>query len=552
MLREQTGWRPSLAFLACLIAGPSIALAQPASNPAAVDPISAQYEAGIALERAGKWPEAIRHYESAVRQYPEQQAFKDRLTISRMHFDVRRRYQDTSFLRSVDTMSSPQVLDMYDEILKNLERNYVDSPAWTEVMRHGTASLEVALIEPSFVQRHLPNVPADKIEAFRQTVRFYVQDRPQGTRFDLRANASFVAGVAKQQLGLSPAATVWEYVCGAVATLDPYSRFLTGNQLDETFANIEGNFVGLGVELKAESDRLRIVSVIAGGPAEQAGLKAGDAIVAVEDNWTNKVTPDYAADLLRGSEGTYVSVVVDSIGQAQRTMRVQRRRVEVPSVENVHIQDKTDGIGYLRLTSFQKTTIRDIDQALWQLHREGMQTLILDLRGNPGGLLTAGVDLADRFLSDGRIVQTRGRNSNENFDYVAHRSGTWSVPLVVLVDEDSASASEIFAAAIYDHGRGTIVGSRTYGKGTVQGIFRMKSAHAGLCLTTAKFYSPNGRPISGSGVTPHIPVEEQTIAMRPVVDQQGVARQPAQNDMVLETAVEFVRGNARVSLRPQP
>ncbi|MEZ6092050.1 MAG: S41 family peptidase [Pirellulaceae bacterium] len=550
MLREHKGWRPSLAILACLLACPSIASAQPTASQL-VDPISVQYEAGIALERAGKWPEAIRHYESATRQYPDQQAFKDRLTISRMHFDVRRRYQDTSFLRSVDTMTMAQVLDMYDEILKNLERNYVDAPAWSEVMRHGTASLEVALIESPFLTRHLANVPADKIEAFRQTVRFYVQDRPQQTRFDLRANASYVAGVAKQHLGLSPSATVWEYVCGAVATLDPYSRFLTGNQLDETFANIEGNFVGLGVELKPEADRLRIVSVIQGGPAAEAGLKADDSILAVDDNWTHSASPEFVADLLRGTEGSFVRVVIANAEGKRTDLRIQRRRVEVPSVENVHIQDKTNGIGYLRLTSFQKTTIRDIDQALWQLHREGMQTLIMDLRGNPGGLLTAGVDLADRFLSEGKIVQTRGRNSNENFDYVAHRSGTWNVPLVVLVDEDSASASEIFAAAIYDHGRGTIVGHRTYGKGTVQGIFRMKSAHAGLCLTTAKFYSPNGRPISGSGVTPHIDVAQPTVVLRPSEAGEVVTQTDNQRDLALETAVDFVRGNARVSLRTQ-
>ena len=169
------------------------------------------------------------------------------------------------------------------------------------------------------------------------------------------------------------------------------------------------------------------------------------------------------------------------------------------------------------MTCFQKTTSRDLDAALWKLHREGMRSLIIDLCGNPGGLLTSSVEVADKFVNDGIIVSTRGRNALEDFNYTAHKAGTWHVPLVVLIDENSASASEIFAGAIRDHRRGVLVGRRSYGKGSVQGIFPLGLAGSGVRLTTAKFYSPNGHPISHVGVQPDIQVR---VAAKPAPGQE--------------------------------
>jgi carboxyl-terminal processing protease len=151
-----------------------------------------------------------------------------------------------------------------------------------------------------------------------------------------------------------------------------------------------------------------------------------------------------------------------------------------------------------------------LEQALWQLHGQGMRSLIIDVRGNPGGLLTASVEVADKFIAEGGIVSTRGRSEQENFSYRAHRAGTWRVPLVVLIDGDSASASEIFAGAIQDAGRGKIVGMRSYGKGSVQGIFPLGKSGAGARLTTARFFSPLGHPISNVGITPDVDARRAT------------------------------------------
>mgnify|MGYP001829050442 CR=1 FL=1 len=538
----------ALVLLATFTSIATFASAQVVSEASAVaiDGEPAAVETGLELERDRNWADAVRHYETETRNYPSSKTLYQRLVISRIHYDVNRRYRDESFRQSVRDLGTGQALDLYAEALANLETHYVDNIDWSRVLIHGTAALEVALTEQCFIDRVLPHADPAAIERFRLNVHHTLKDRSTATRFDLRANVAYVAGAAHSELGLSGTATVLEYLSGAISTLDPYTRLLSPRQLDEMFSSIEGNFVGLGIELKAESDHLQILSVIPGGPAEEAGVRAGEKIVRVESSRTDRVNPDLAADLLRGPEHSYVSIgIVDPQGKP-RDLRVQRRRVDVPCVENVHIVDSDNSVGYMRLTNFQKTTTRDVERALWQLHRQGMRSLVIDVRGNPGGLLSAAVEVADRFLDAGRIVTTRGRNARENFDYMAHRANTWSVPLAVLIDRDSASASEIFAGAIADSGRGAIVGETSYGKGSVQGIFRMQSAKFGLCLTTAKFYSPNGRAISRNGVKPNLAVTPTYIAARPGANGKLTLDR---EDAVLQMAIQQFSGDNKISLR---
>jgi len=490
---------------------------------------------GLELEKEQLWSDAVRHYESASRDFPKNATLYQRLIISRLHYDVNRRYQDESFLASVRELSTNQALDLYSEVLANMNTHYVDNVDWQRIMIHGTAALEVALTEEKFVGRMLANTPAERIEAFRQSIHRKTQNRSTATRFDLRGTVAFVAQVAQRELGLSGTATVLEFLGGTVSTLDPYTRLLSPNQLDEMFSNIEGNFVGLGIELKTTGDSLQILSVIPDGPAQEAGILPGERIVRVENANTDTVSPEVVADLLRGPEHTYVSLTVIGKDDQPRDMSVQRRRVEVPCVENVRFVNVDKRVGYLRLTNFQKTTTRDVERALRDLHKQGMKSLIIDLRGNPGGLLSAAVEVADRFLHSGKIVTTRGRNARENFEYRAHPTNTWSVPLAVLIDSDSASASEIFAGAIADSKRGAIIGETSYGKGSVQGIFRMDTAKFGLCITTAKFYSPSGRAISRNGVVPTIEVQPSYIAARP--NESGELTSDHE-DTVLQRAME--------------
>src|SRR6056297_229251 len=504
---------------------------------------------GYAYERQRQWAEAVHHYESAMRNHPQSRAIYQRLLISRLRYDVNRRYNDHSFLASVREMNLSQALDLYSEMLANLETHYVEDVDWSRVILHGTAALEVALDEDIFVSTVLPNTDADAIDRFRLNVHRELKGRSVASRFDLRGSVDFVARLAHQELGLAGTATALEFLAGAASSLDPYTRLLSGSQLDEMFSNIEGNFVGLGIELEAGEDCLKILSVIPGGPADEAGIRAGEKIVRVATTDTATVDPDYAADLLRGPENSTVSIAIRGLDGKSRDLNVPRRRVDVPCVENVHMVDQANRIGYFRLTNFQKTTTREVEQALFALQSQGMRSLVMDLRGNPGGLLTAAVEVADRFLSDGRIVTTRGRNVKENFDYQAHRSGTWPYPLVVLIDGNSASASEIFAGAMADRGRATVVGEISYGKGSVQGVFRMRSAKFGLCLTTAKFYSPDGHAISQNGVVPHVAVGKSYITARPN-DEGGVTTDLEDRALQQGIAQLIGRSESLVSQRP--
>lgn len=468
---------------------------------------------GEQLETERRWADALTHYEEAIRQFPSDATLERRFELARLHFDCQRRYGDASFAQDLDRMGVERALDLYNDVMVKIQSHYVETPNWKDLVERGLTSLEVAFTEPLFVKRNVPAERQGSIDAYRFELRRMIGARPIASRGDARATVAAAAELGSNMLGTLPTAIVLEFTCGASNSLDPYSAYLTPNQLAEVYSQIEGNFVGLGVELKSHDGGLLIVRVISRSPAQQAGIHNGDLIIAVDGKRTADYSTDQAANLLQGPAGSTVDVTVVTPGQPPRLVRARRERVEVPSVDDARIVDARLGVAYLKLVCFQKNTARDMDTALWQLHREGMHSLIIDLRGNPGGLLVAAVEVADRFVDQGIIVSTRGRNTQEDFTYSAHEEGTWRVPLVLIIDQDSASAAEILAGAIRDHHRGAIVGVRSYGKGSVQGIFPLSTTSAGIRLTTSRFYSPNGRPYSRVGVDPDIAVRQ---AARPV------------------------------------
>src|SRR5579864_3145406 len=294
---------------------------------------------------------------------------------------------------------------------------------------------------------------------------------------------------------------------GMVAALDPHSAFLDSEEFEEIRLSTMGSYPGVGIEVVAEDSAVKILRPIEGSPADQAGLMPGDQIVRIDD-------ADIGADLagaisrMRGASGSIVKLTIlrPTTGQTL-DFSLRRAKVEVHSVAQ---QTLEPGYGYLRITGFSETTADDVNHAVARLKRDnpqGLKGLVLDLRNNPGGVLEAGVAVADAFLNSGVIVTADGRTPDARFRMDATPGDLIDgAPLVVLVNGGSASASEIVAGALKDHGRAELIGHRTYGKGSVQTV--MPLTHGGAVkLTTSRYFTPSGASIHGKGIIPDIVAE---------------------------------------------
>ena len=506
----------------------NLVTAKPAVKPTTSSVVEQLIFTGSGFESKSLWGEALTHYEKAVKQFPENTKIKSRLENAKVHYDLKRRYLDPSYVKSTKTTSEQVSLEILSEILMKIQNYYVDNPDWKGLCNKGIVNLDAALFDEHFQKNQLASVDYNRLHQAQTRMHQVLDQRVVQNRQDTYQFVRSTAHILNTEVGVSRVVVIYEFISAAINSLDPYSSFLTRDQFKEVMSHIEGNFVGLGVEIRPTEKTLDVVDVIRGGSASNAGIKSGDRILAVDGALVEKVGGDVAADMLRGVEGSVVQIDLLSNEKTYR-LQLKRTRVDIPSIEKAEIVDPSTGVAYIKLSNFQKTTQRDFDSALWNLHRSGMRSLIVDVRGNPGGLLNASVDIADRFVSSGIIVSTRGRNPREDFVHRARTEGTWRVPLTVLIDENSASASEIFAGAIRDHKRGTIVGERSYGKGSVQGIFPLSLARGGLRLTTAKFYSPLGHAISNRGVYPDVTIE----------DEEDV--QKKDDDKALVAAVEIAR-----------
>lgn len=530
----------AIALLAESLVSASPASAGPfqAASAAVGSDMGRLLEEGRALEQQRRWLSAIEHYEKGSRRWPDSAEIQQRLRTCEIHFDLARRYQDPSYLASLRKLSPDQVLDVYQEALNKIQSNYVDPVTPEQLTRLGVECLTIAIGDPEFQRVNLGRLPGGsgdppdgRVRALGDRLRAEVGSSRVFSVADAQRAANQACDLAGRVAGLAPTPVVLEFVAGACHAMDSYSAFLSADRLAELYAMIDGEFVGLGIEVRADDKGLMIMNVLPGGPAERAGLKAGDRLVQVGAQRLAGLTTEQAANKLQGPSGSVAELWVvrgaNRLGDSPAVrMVVERRAVNVKSIRDAQIADRATGVGYIKMTGFQKSTAAELDEALWRLHGQGMRALILDLRGNPGGLLSSAVEVSDRFLEDGPIVSTRGRAPGQSWTHFAQRPGTWRVPLVVLIDGDSASASEIVAGALKDQRRATLVGETTYGKGSVQSILPMRSTAAGLRLTTARFYSPLGHPYSHRGVSPDVPVRQE-VAWRGVESGSGPASPPS-------------------------
>ncbi|HEX7192601.1 MAG TPA: S41 family peptidase [Thermoanaerobaculia bacterium] len=288
---------------------------------------------------------------------------------------------------------------------------------------------------------------------------------------------------------------VYSSIDGMLRTLDPHTNFLEPKEYADMQDRQKGSFYGLGILVTKRNDQVTVITPIEGTPAARLGVRAGDIISEVEGVSTSELTLDEVVKRLKGPKGTTVHIKILRTGIKEPIpLAIVRAAVPTNSITNVLMI--RPGVGYIRIKDFTSTTVRELDEAIDKLKADGMQKLVLDLRMNPGGLLDAAVGVADHFIDKGQmIVYTKGRTADAAQDYVAPgKHDKLNVPMVVIVNRGSASASEIVAGALQDHDRAMIVGETSWGKGLVQSVYTLQYG-AGLALTTSKYYTPSGRNI---------------------------------------------------------
>ena len=298
---------------------------------------------------------------------------------------------------------------------------------------------------------------------------------------------------------------------GLTDVLDPHSRFMDPDEYGRLKRETEGNeqIEGIGIDVEKRKNRFVIISPIEGSPAARAGIEPGDVIKRVDGVDISALEFDDAVSRMQGPGGSEVTLVVDRRGR-ELSFRIKRAKYEVKAVEGKLLED---GVGYIKIRIFASNTDAALGEQLDQLNAKakGLKGLVLDMRRNPGGLLDQGIRVADRFIADGLIVKTVGKGGHVMDEAKAYSRGTWSgFPMVVVVDGATASAAEIVAGALQDHGRAVVLGTQTFGKGSVQTVIDLDGCGGkpcGLKLTVARYYTPKGRSIQGQGITPNVVVD---------------------------------------------
>ncbi|MDA0977822.1 MAG: S41 family peptidase [Proteobacteria bacterium] len=297
---------------------------------------------------------------------------------------------------------------------------------------------------------------------------------------------------------------------GMLGQLDPHSAYLDADSFEELQESTTGNYGGLGIEIGMEDGFVKVIAPMDDTPAAKAGIESGDLIVQLDGTPVKGMSLSEAIENMRGDPGSEVKITLVKNGESTPTdLTLTREIIKVASVRHRYLED---GYGYLRIAQFQAGTGDEVEKAIIQLKDEGdLDGLIIDLRNNPGGVLQAAVEVSDVFIEDGLIVYTSGRLSDSELRYSASTpDAIKGVPVIVLVNEGTASASEIVAGALQDHGRAIIMGTTTFGKGSVQTILPLNDEKA-IKLTTARYYTPSGRSIQAEGIVPDIWVERSKV-----------------------------------------
>jgi carboxyl-terminal processing protease len=501
--------------------------------------LAALLEAARDLEREGRWNAAIDRYEDLRKAVGDLPEIGEGLERCRGHLRIETRCRNADLRDFAGRLTASRGLALYEELLERIDTSYVAETPLAPLVSRGLGNCLMALDDRLFRRTYAASPTEEalsrwqtRVIALRESCRgrdLTPADAAQVLRQMLTANAETVTA--------TDGALVLEMTYGAMEGLDAYSAFLDPARLKALRTEIDGEFVGVGVRIVLRGRALVVAESIAGGPAAKAGVRTGDLLLAIDGRRTEGMSVSEAARLFQGPDQAAVVVELQHENQDRPVVvTVTRERVVIKSVTDLRLVGRTKRVGYLRLANFQKGTAAEVGDALKRLEKTGLDALILDLRGNPGGVVDSAVEVANAFIREGVVVTTRGRAFGQNWTFRARPEDAHPrVPLAVLVDETSASASEIVAGALRDHHRAALVGARTYGKGSVQSLFTLGKGDVGVRLTTARFYIPSGTTFDGVGLTPDLEIRLLRNSRLGEWDAEGETR-----DTQLASAVDYL------------
>jgi carboxyl-terminal processing protease len=485
----------------------------PASSAVAVpEQIKLLLQQAELFERQADWDKACDAYEAVLRLQRGSPQVRQRYQQCLRRFWQTRRFSDLSYRKEVLSLEYGQAQRLYEIIRdtlldQSLEKKKLDAG---KLFRKGLEEFEFALSDLAFCQQYLPSVKLADVQAFRVMLRKTWGNVKALTRREALEKLREVALTAEGFLQLEPTVVIMEFACGACYALDEYTVYLTPSQLSELCHSLKGEPVGVGLALTLQDGRILIQDVIAGSPAALAipPILKGFQLVSIDKKAVAALPLETVRELLEGPAGSAVMLeMLTPLGP--RTVPLQRRD---PLRASVTYTLRPELVGYLHIAAFQETTAQELDNALLYLTQLGMKALILDLRGNNGGMFDAAIDVARRFLTSGVIASTRHQDPKLDTVYQARNPTALTVPMIVLIDSNTASAAEVLAGALKENQRARLLGQTTFGKGCIQCLLKLPSATGGvptggLRLTVARFYSPKGEAYSGRGVLPDIFVE---------------------------------------------
>jgi len=462
--------------------------------------------------RGGLWASALSQYLRAYLAGDRSDTVKDRIGECQRLAAQQLRQRDPAFQQFVVGLPVAEALNLYAEAAEKLGANYFDKDRVTpaQLFAHGIEEFDRALSDKAFRREQFAGATDSQVRSFRKFVRELGETRlPKSVR-ELRTSATEMIRAAQSELGfLNPSAIVLELLCGACSGLDQYTLYVTPSIAQSALATVASELAGYGITIAVRDGAAIVERVTADSwAATNTTLRVGDRITRMNGRNLTSATPTMLLESLRfpidGHHEIETATTVESLPI--------RLPTPLPTVVGIDMVAGKDGIGYLRVSSFQEHTVGELDRAIQRLKSRGLRALILDLRGNTGGTFTAGIQMSQRFVPAGILATTQGQSPEFANRVFSSDSGmsAYDFPVVMLVDSKTMSSGEIVASAMKDHRRATLIGMPTFGKGAIQCPIRLHAADGThersgtVILTIANVYSPRGVPLHGNGVTPDI------------------------------------------------